>query len=330
MFRRLATFAAATAAVTMTITGLAAPAQAATTACRAATGSSVAGSSVAGSSAAGGPACQVWTGKVDWVPDGDTLRVDLAGDGTKNVVSVRILGIQAMEQHTYSHYPERRKGDCHALAANARLEQLIKAGGGNVRLTALKASSRSENRPLRSVAVKIGGRWQDVGEQMVRGGFALWQAFPGEWAMDEVYHRAAKDAAAAGRELYATASCKAGPAQNSGLTVTVNADAEGLDEKNLNGEYFQVHNPSAADVAIGGWWVRDSGLRRYTFPAGTVVPAGGDVYVHIGKGRDTAGHKYWGLTKPIFTNVDPAAHSVGDGGYLFDIHGDLRTWMIYP
>ena len=150
MFRRLATFAAATAAVTMTITGLAAPAQAATTACRAATGSSA-----AGNSAAGGPACQVWTGKVDWVPDGDTLRVDLAGDGTKNVVSVRILGIQAMEQHTYSHYPERRKGDCHALAANARLEQLIKAGGGNVRLTALKDSSRSENRPLRSVAVKI-------------------------------------------------------------------------------------------------------------------------------------------------------------------------------
>ncbi|MDI6097159.1 lamin tail domain-containing protein [Actinoplanes sp. NEAU-A12] len=312
MFRRLTTLATA---VTLTLAGLAAPAHAAGAACRA---------------VAGSPHCQVWTGKVDWVPDGDTLRVDLAGDGTRNVVSVRVLGIQAMEQHVYSHYPERRKGDCHALAANARLEQLIKAGGGTVRLTALKASSKSGSRPLRSVAVKIGGQWQDVGEQMVRGGFTLWQAFPGEWAMDEVYHRAAKEAAAAGRGLYDPASCKPGPAQNSGLTVTVNADAEGLDEKNLNGEWFRVHNPSAADVPIGGWWVRDSGLRRYTFPAGTVAPAGGDVYVHIGKGKDTAGHKYWGLTKPIFSNVDPAAHSVGDGGYLFDVHGDLRTWMIYP
>jgi micrococcal nuclease len=312
MFRRLATLAAVT---TLTATGLAAPAEAATTACH---------------SGSGSPNCQVWTGKVDWVPDGDTLRIDLAGDGTKDLVSVRMLGIQAMEMKTYSHYPERRKGDCHAVAANIRLEQLIKAGGGTVRLTALKASSKSEGRPLRSVAVKVNGQWKDVGEQMVREGHTLWQAWPGEWAMDETYHRVAQEAATAGRGIYDTDSCKSGPAQNSGITLTVNPDADGVDEKNLNGEYFKVHNPSAADVPIAGWWVRDSGLRRYTFPAGTVVPAGGDVYVHIGKGRNTATHKYWGLTKPIFTNVDPANHSVGDGGYLFDVHGDLRASMIYP
>jgi micrococcal nuclease len=312
MFRRLGALAAAT---TLTVTGLATPAQAATTACR---------------TDAGSPRCQVWTGKVDWAPDGDTIRVDLAGDGTRNVVSVRILGIQAMEMKTYSHYPERRKGDCHAVAANLRLEQLLAAGGNTVRLTSLKASSKSEGRPLRSVAVKIGGQWQDLGEQMVRGGYALWQAWPGEWAMDGVYHRAAQQAAAEGRGLYDTDSCKSGPAQNSGLTLAVNADADGVDEKNLNGEYFRIHNPSATGVPIAGWWVRDSGLRRYTFPAGTVVPAGGDVYVHVGKGQNTATHKYWGLTKPIFTNVDPANHSVGDGGYLFDVHGDLRAWMIYP
>ncbi|MEU8660240.1 lamin tail domain-containing protein [Actinoplanes philippinensis] len=313
MLRRLAALAAAT---TLTAAGLATPARAATTtACR---------------PEAGSPRCQVWTGKVDWAPDGDTIRVDLAGDGTKDLVSVRILGIQAMEMKTYSHYPERRKGDCHAIAANTRLEELLAAGGNYVRLTSLKASSRSEGRPLRSVAVKIDGQWRDVGEQMVREGYTLWQAWPGEWAMDEAYHRAAQEAAAAGREIYDTDSCKPGPAQNSGLTLTVNADADGLDEKNLNGEWFRIHNPSAAGVPIAGWWVRDSGLRRYTFPAGTVVPAGGDVYVHIGKGKNTATHKYWGLTKPIFTNVDPANHAVGDGGYLFDVHGDLRAWMIYP
>lgn len=312
MFRRLAALAALS---TLSVTGLAAPAHAATTACRA---------------ESGGPRCQVWTAKFDWAPDGDTIRVDLVGDGTKDLVSVRVLGIQAMEMKTYSHHPERRKGDCHAVAANARLEQLLKAGGGTVRLTSLKASSRSQGRPLRSVAVKVGGQWRDVGEQLIREGYVLWQAWPGEWAMDEAYHAAAQEAAAAGRELYDTDSCKSGPAQNSGITLTVNPDADGIDEKNLNGEWFQVHNPSAADVPIAGWWVRDSGLRRYTFPTGTVVPAGGDVYVHIGKGKDTATHKYWGLTKPIFTNVDPANHGVGDGGYLFDVHGDLRAWMIYP
>lgn len=271
-----------------------------------------------------------WTGRVDWVADGDTLRVDLAGDGTKDLVSIRILGIQAMEQKVYSPKPERRRGDCHALAATARLESLVKAGGGRVRLTSLKASSYSEGRPLRSVAVRIGGKWTDAGEELVRGGHALWLPFPGEWTMDARYHAAAKEAAAAGRGLYDTGACKPGPAQNSGLTLTVNPDAEGDDAENLNGEWFQVHNPSASEVPVGGWWVRDSGLRRYTFPAGTVIPAGGDVYVHIGSGRDTATHKYWGLTKPIFSNVDPATHSTGDGGYFFDVHGDLRGWQIYP
>ncbi|MBW6434374.1 lamin tail domain-containing protein [Actinoplanes hulinensis] len=313
MFRRLVTLA--TAATLSLTAGLAAPAEAATTACR---------------PGAGSPRCQVWTGTVDWVPDGDTIRVDLAGDGTKKLVSVRIIGLQAMEQTRYSPKPQRRKGDCHALAATARLERILKAGGNKVRLTSLDASSKSGDRDLRSVAVKINGTWQDVGRQMVRGGYALWLPFPGEWAWDDAYHVAARQAAAERRGLYDTDSCGAGPAQDSGLTVTVNPDPDGADEQNLNGEWFQVHNPSAAPVPIAGWWVRDTGLRRYTFQAGTVVPAGGDVYVHVGKGTDTADHKHWGLTKPILSNADPARHSVGDGGYLFDPQGDLRNWMIYP
>ncbi|MBO3741261.1 lamin tail domain-containing protein [Actinoplanes flavus] len=312
MFRRLGALATA---ATLSLTGLAAPAEAATTACRA---------------VAGSPRCQVWTGTVDWAPDGDTIRVDLAGDGTKNLVSVRILGIQAMEQTKYSPKPERRRGDCHALAATTRLEKILRSGGNKVRLTSLKSSSKSGDRLLRSVAVKVGGRWQDVGQQMIRSGHALWLPFPGEWAWDDAYRVAGVQAAAEHRELYDTDSCGAGPAQNSGLTLTVNPDPDGADEQNLNGEWFQVHNPSTTAVPIAGWWVRDSGLRRYTFPAGTVVPAGGDVWVHVGKGENTADHKYWGLTKPILSNADPARHSVGDGGYLFDPQGDLRGWMIYP
>ena len=313
MLRRLATLAVT---ATLGLTGLAAPAAAATTApCR---------------PVAGSPSCQVWTGKVSWVADGDTLRVDVAGDGTSELKSIRVLGMQAMEQSVYSPKPARRRGDCHSLAATARAEQLVKAGGGMVRLTALKASSESGGRPLRSVAVKINGKWQDLGLDLIRRGHALWLPFSGEWAWDEAYRQAAESAAHERRALYDTDSCGAGPSQASGLTLTVNPDADGVDQQNLNGEWFRIGNPSAAAVAVGGWWVRDSGLRRYTLPAGTVVPARGAVFVHIGKGRNTATHKYWGLTGPIFTNVDPAGHGFGDGGYLFDPQGDLRAWMIYP
>ncbi|WP_328477564.1 lamin tail domain-containing protein [Actinoplanes sp. NBC_00393] len=312
MFRRLATLAVATA---VGIAGLPAPAQAATTAC---------------TTYAGSPRCQVWTGKVSWVADGDTLRVDVAGDGTTALKSIRLIGVQAMEQTVYSPDAAKRRGACHSLAATARVEQLVKAGGGKVRLTSIKSSSKSGGRPLRSAAVKINGKWQDIGLDLVRRGHALWLPFAGEWAWDDAYRRAAKAAAREHRNLYDTDKCGSGPAQSAGLSLRVNGDAPGVDQDNLNGEWFRIGNRSSKAVSLAGWWVRDSALRRYTFRSGTVVPARGVLYVHVGKGKNTATHKYWGLTQPIFTNYDPANRSYGDGGYLFDPKGDLRAWMIYP
>lgn len=279
---------------------------------------------------AGSPVCQVWTGRVTWVPDGDTPLIDVAGDGTATPVSVRLTGVQAMEQTVYARSPAGRRGECHALAATARVEQLVKAGGGVVRLTAQHASSNSRGRPLRSVAVRIGGVWQDVGLDLIRNGYALWLPIPEEWAWNPAYRLAAQQAARAGRRLYDTDTCGAGPVPGARLSVTVNYDADGVDDRNLNGEWIRVGNTSAVAAPIGGWWVRDSGLRRYTFPAGTVVPAGGAVFVHVGRGDATADHLYWGQPAPVFGNPTFDERAIGDGGYLFDPRGDLRAWMLYP
>src|SRR3954468_24273689 len=81
-----------------------------------------------------GPRCHLWTGKVTRVNDGDTMHVDIAGDGRKRSLSVRFINVQAMEQSVYSKHPERRRGECHALEATARLERLIRAGHRRVRL----------------------------------------------------------------------------------------------------------------------------------------------------------------------------------------------------
>ncbi|GAB1641262.1 lamin tail domain-containing protein [Krasilnikovia sp. MM14-A1259] len=312
MLRRLtAALAAALVAVPLT----AAPASAAMGACL---------------PVAGSPRCHVWTGKVAWVADGDTVLVDINGDGTKTPKSVRIIGMQAMEQHVYSPNPKKRRGDCHALAATARVEQLVRAGGGVVRMTALHASSSSRNRPLRSISVKINGQWRDIGTDLVRRGLTLWQPFGGEWAADSTYRQMEALAANDGINLFDTDSCGSGPYQSSKISVWVNSDADGEDAKNLNGEWVRVGNDSPADVRIGGWWVRDSGLRRYTFPSDTVVPANGAVFLHVGRGTNTATHKYWGLTGPVFENVGAASHTLGDGAYLFDRQGDVRAWMQYP
>ncbi|WP_045744200.1 lamin tail domain-containing protein [Actinoplanes rectilineatus] len=312
MLRRLA---ALTLTATLALLGAAVPAQAAMVACR---------------HVASGPRCLVWTGTVSWVADGDTPRVDLDGDGTRELVSIRLVGIQAMEQSVYSPQPAKRRGDCHALQATARFEQLVKAGGGKIRITALQASSSSGRRPLRSVAVRIDDQWHDVGLDLVRRGLALWLPFSGEWAWDEQYRKATQQAAADRVGLFDTDFCGSGPSQDSGIRMTVNGDPDGVDADNLNGEYFRIVNPSSRAVPVGGWWVRDSALRRYTIPPGNVVPAGGEFVVHVGRGTNTATHKYWGLSQPIFTNVDPANHGYGDGGYLFDPQGDLRAWDVYP
>jgi endonuclease YncB( thermonuclease family) len=143
----------------------------------------------------GGPACRVWTGRVAWVADGDTLLVDVAGDGTGIPRSIRLIGVQSMEQTVYSAVPARRRGECHALAATARVEQLVRAGGGIVRMTAQKASSASRGRPLRSVAVKINGSWRDIGLELLRHGYAMWWPDRTEYAWNGTYRRAAQLAA---------------------------------------------------------------------------------------------------------------------------------------
>ncbi|AGZ41829.1 lamin tail domain-containing protein [Actinoplanes friuliensis] len=277
-----------------------------------------------------GPVCQVWTGKVTYVNDGDTMSVDLAGDGTSTPRSIRFINVQAMEQTVYSSVVARRRGECHSLAATARVEQLVKAGQGVVRLTAQNASSSSKNRPLRSVAVKIDGVWRDLGLDLLSHGLTLWQPFGGEWAWNAQYRAAQAAAARKGLNLFDTDSCGTGPAQSAPLGVLVNYDPPGPDQDNLNGEWVRISNAGDKPVSLAKWWVRDSALRRYTFPSGTLLPAGGAVVVHAGSGTDTATDKHWRQTAPVFDNPTFDEEARGDGAYLFDPQGDLRAWTQYP
>ena len=114
---------------------------------------------------------RTWTGKVIAVDDGDTMDVRVDG----RVRQVRFIAVQAMELTRYSTHPEKRRGQCHGLEATARLEQIIRRGGNRVRLTASRANLVDhKGRLRRSVAVRIGGRWRDVGSMLIKEGHALW------------------------------------------------------------------------------------------------------------------------------------------------------------
>jgi len=276
-------------------------------------------------------ACSVWFGRVTWVDDGDTLRVDLDRDGTRTPIKVRVTGINAMEQTVYSSTPSRRRGECHALTATARLEHYLKRSRMRVRLSAQDPESRSAGRWRRSLAVKLGGTWRDVGRRMVSEGHALWLPNKTEWLWNRDYSVLAERASRAGRGIWDRDACGVGPQEHIPISVWSNTDADGDDNDFVNGEWTKIRNRHPSEtLSLGGWWLRDSALRRFTFPSYTRLAPGETLTVYNGEGPDSWSEFFWKLRYPIFENSAYRGKSMGDGAYLFDPLGDLRGWMTYP
>ncbi len=275
------------------------------------------------------PVCHFWGATVDRVADGDTLYADIHGDGTAELRTVRVTGINAQEHSVYSRHAGRRRGECHALAATARFEELVAASGGRVRLVAQHPDSRSGRRLRRAVQVQLHGHWRDAASILLREGHAFWLPNRAEYVGNRAYRRAAKSAETKRLGLWDTGSCAPDPAQDARLELLVNWDAEGVDSENPNGEWVQIHNNGSEDVSLGGWTVRDS-VQRLELPAGTVAPAGGSLTIRVGRGASTATTVFWGQNHSVFDNGSYDERFLGDGAYLFDPDGDLRYWMTYP
>jgi endonuclease YncB( thermonuclease family) len=285
-----------------------------------------------------GPKCLVWTAKVRLGDDGDTVKARIKKGryfGPRELV--RLTGIQAMELFEYSR--KSRRGACMAVPATVALENMVKRS--TVRLLAQKASSRSigdrRARLRRSIQVKRGGRWIDPAAELLRRGLVL--PFPSgqEWAWNGPYRRLAQEAAAKGIGIWNPTSCrKPGPWQSNPLTIKVKWDAPGKDK--ASGEWMRITNFGDTPVPLRGWSIRDSHLRGdkhrpgYKFPPGAVIPPNGSLKVVVGKGRNTETTFYWGMPQKetIFENASNDKKQAGDGAYLFDPHGELRAYMMYP
>jgi endonuclease YncB( thermonuclease family) len=273
--------------------------------------------------------CRVWNGKVRYVDDGDTLDADVPGDGLGGLLRVRIIGAQAMEQTSYR--AAQRAGDCHALDATNRLEQLVRKSKKKIRVSSLYPESRSRGRRLRSVAVRRGGRWRDVGRILISEGLALW--WPGlvEDAGNARYSLLTQRAAAAGRGLFDPDACGIGPNEGAAIGLYAQWDADGNDGQDVNGEWVRIRNYDTINpLPLDGWYVRDSGLRRFTFPPGSAIAPNSSVTVYAGQGENFGSEYFWNLTAPVFENIARDDRAMGDGAYLFDPQGDLRAWMMYP
>lgn len=269
------------------------------------------------SAPAAGAALLSWTGTATTPVDGDTNRVDVAGDST-GALRIRNAGIQAMEI-----------GECHAAEATARLKALT--ANKPVRLSAERASSSSQGRSVRFVDVRNrDGSYTDVQLQLLREGHVLWLVdLASEDSRAQQYHLAMEQAAVEGKNLWDDDYCGSGPQQKAKIKLWVNYDANGSDPANINGEYVRILNQSTGTLDLSGWWLRDSSHdRRLTFAKGTTVGPGKYLTVRVGKGTHTTKNKYWGFDAPMFSNE--SAGVWGDDVFLFDPQGDLRKHISYP
>jgi endonuclease YncB( thermonuclease family) len=275
-----------------------------------------------------GAPCHFRMAKVTYVGDGDTVTVHQDGDPRGRQYQIRFDAVQAMELTRYSPKPSNWRGQCHAVNAAQRVNQLIRGSHNRVRLSAQVLRTDKEGRLTRWIAVRKGGRWQDLGEILMREGRTLFMNDVFDTAWNQRYDVLGQQAAQKHLNMWNTTACGAGPQQNLPVRVWAQSDPFGADTS--NGEWIKVQNRSATETLdLSRWWVRDAMLRRFTFPAGTRVAPGDTVTVHVGSGQNTVRDFFWGLNITIFENGGDA-RNLGDGAYLFDPQGDLRAWMLYP
>ena len=255
-------------------------------------------------------------GKVTRVRDGDTVDVDVWGDGTTTPQTIRNTGIQAMET-----------GQCHAAEATRLMTSL--AASKTVRLTARYASTSSLGRPVRYVDAQSGSVFTDTQLPMLNAGHALALTLGNETSRWRTYMLAQQKAEATHQNLWDTDYCRSGPAQSTPIKVWVNYDGDGDETKNVNTEWVRILNEGTTPLSLTGWWLRSAAQDYFRFPQGTVVQPGAVITLYAGKGTATATSFFWGSPTPKFPNSDePGAY--GSGAYLFDPDGDLRSHTSFP
>jgi endonuclease YncB( thermonuclease family) len=255
-------------------------------------------------------------GTVVRIADGDTVDVDVWGDGTTKPVTIRNAGLQAMEL-----------GECHADAAKAAMSAA--AMGKTVQLTSATSNTLSLGRPVRFVDAVDGTTSVDTQLEVLRRGLALWLTIYPETWRTATYHRAMEEAASKRIGMWDDDACGYGPAQAARLKIWVNYDGDGDENLYPNNEWVEVLNQGTDTVSLAGWWVRSAAQDSFVFPAGTSLAPGKVLKLRIGKGTSTSSTFYWGNSVARFPNLTATAR-IGSGVYLFDPDGDVRTHATYP
>ncbi|WP_239095860.1 lamin tail domain-containing protein [Micromonospora lutea] len=102
-------------------------------------------------------------------------------------------------------------------------------------------------------------------------------------------------------------------------------DSPGADNRSnssLNAEYVKLTNRRARTINLKNWTLRDKANHVYKFSGDVKLAKGKSVVIRTGKGKNTAGTRYWGSGNYIWNNT-------GDTAYLRNASGkqiDKCSW----
>ena len=222
------------------------------------------------------------------VIDGDTL---ILSDGEK----VRLIGINTPERDRYYFGEAKDVLEVMVLGKEIKLEKDV-------------TNRDMYGRLLRYVYVKD----LFVNLEMIKRGFANTYTYPPDVKHTEEFLEAERNA-----RLHEIGLWK--KSKISSIKIDINYDAEGNDNKNLNGEYVAVKNIGTDTVDMGGWTVKDSGTNIYEFYECILKPSFG-IYLFSGNGKDTDSKFYWGSTKPVWNNDHDTLYLRDTQGLLVEIY----------
>ncbi|RSN48283.1 hypothetical protein DMH08_34485 [Actinomadura sp. WAC 06369] len=97
-------------------------------------------------------------------------------------------------------------------------------------------------------------------------------------------------------------------------------DSPGKDTRSnasLNGEWVQLYNATSTARQLKGVKLRDKTGYTYTFGTFT-LGARKSVYIHTGKGSNSATHRYWGGTGYVWNNTGDSAYLLYPSGKTAD------------
>ncbi len=276
--------------------------------------------------------------EVKRVSDGDTLELVTPIPGFEHGEKVRILGIQAFEEHDdTTGIP-----DCNATNATKRLDEILGCNIDDdncpnhpvVTLKVWDETLENRGRPWRYVFFDDGSGEKNVGKQLVEEGYVLAFSHPEETLYNKEVWKA-QEAAMANRigPLWNSneSQCAAGPGSGTDLKMWVNWDAPGDDTVNINGEWIKIKNLGNEAVDLAYWKLRDTGQEHFfEFPGGAVLAPGDTFTIMVGSGTDSGNTFYMDQTSPMFENSIPEGAYLLDYWGSYDLTGEIRAAFTYP